>query len=193
MWKLEKQLVERQQMTNEIYGRYIDDIFMTSNESFTSLNHMLGEANSRHPNIKLVRQMPFLDVLVENQNGLLTTSVYHKAAAEPYIVPFSSDHPRHIFCFYIMGMFLVCEDNNSVKTLSLHPDRYSSRYIDKHIREFFSKYLPFTSHSLVSIIDDENSDNANRSHLLQKSTGLEQQMLSRIASIESAKHPMTTS
>jgi hypothetical protein len=27
----------------------------------------------------------------------LITSVYHKEAAEPYVVPFRSDHPRHVF------------------------------------------------------------------------------------------------
>ena len=62
---------------------------------------MLDEANNLHPNIKLVRQIgtsvSFLDLFIENKNGVLTTSVYHKGAAEPYIVPFTSDHPRHIF------------------------------------------------------------------------------------------------
>ncbi len=41
--------------------------------------------------------MSFLDVFLENKNDVLATSVYHKEAAEPYIVPFNSDHPRHIF------------------------------------------------------------------------------------------------
>jgi hypothetical protein len=27
----------------------------------------------------------------------VTTSVYHKPAAESYVVPFISDHPRHVF------------------------------------------------------------------------------------------------
>ena len=57
------------------------DILMIS-----SLLQMLYEANDFHPNIKLVHQI-----------GTLTTSVYHKEAAEPYIVPFKSDHPRYVF------------------------------------------------------------------------------------------------
>jgi len=79
--------------------RYIDDIFFTSNESLESINAILDEANNLHPNIKLVRQIgtsvSFLDLFIENQSGILTTSVYRKEAAEPYIVPFNSDHPRH--------------------------------------------------------------------------------------------------
>jgi hypothetical protein len=62
---------------------------------------MLDEANALHPNIKLIRQLgtaaSFLDVFVENKNGVLETSVHRKEAAEPYIVPFKFDHPRHAF------------------------------------------------------------------------------------------------
>ena len=38
----------------------------------------------------------FLDVTIMNENGQLRTSIYHKSAAEPYILLFTSDHPRHI-------------------------------------------------------------------------------------------------
>ena len=41
--------------------------------------------------------LPFLDVLLTNNNGILSTSVYHKPSAEPYVTPFVSDHPRHVF------------------------------------------------------------------------------------------------
>ncbi len=71
---------------------------------------MLDEANSLHPNIKLVRQLgtavSFLDVFVENKNGVLETSVHRKEAAEPYIVPFKSDHPRHVFANIIDGALM---------------------------------------------------------------------------------------
>jgi hypothetical protein len=71
---------------------------------------MLNNANTFHPNIKLVRNIghivPYLDVLVRNNNGLLETSVYHKEAAEPYVVPFKSDHPRHVFANIIHGALI---------------------------------------------------------------------------------------
>ena len=35
--------------------------------------------------------------MLTNDNGILSTCVYHKAAAEPYVTPFISDHPRHVF------------------------------------------------------------------------------------------------
>jgi len=78
---------------------------------------MLDEANNFHPNIKLVRQLgtsvSFLDVYIENKNGRLAISVYHKEAAEPYVVPFKSDHPRHIF-------------KNVIDTALMRAIRYSS-------------------------------------------------------------------
>ncbi len=87
---------------------YIDDVFFTSNEPLEKINQVLDEANSSHPNIKLVRHIgtsvSFLDLFIENKNGTLVTSVFHKQAAEPYIVPFKSDHPRQIFKNVIDGV-----------------------------------------------------------------------------------------
>ena len=78
---------------------------------------MLDKVNNFHPNIKLTRQigtsLSFLDVFIEHQNGILTTSVHHKEAAEPYVLPFKSDHPRHVF-------------GNIIETALLRAIRYSS-------------------------------------------------------------------
>lgn len=38
----------------------------------------------------------FLDVHVANENDHLIMKIFHMPSAEPYIVPFSSDHPRHV-------------------------------------------------------------------------------------------------
>ncbi|CAF4162449.1 unnamed protein product, partial [Rotaria sordida] len=101
MWKWQKEFVRQQNITNEFYGRYIDDVFMTWNRSKRELRKLLDDANQWHLNIKLDykidKSLPFLDVLLTNNNGILSTSVYHKPAAEPYVTPFLSDHPRHVF------------------------------------------------------------------------------------------------
>ncbi|CAF1507917.1 unnamed protein product [Didymodactylos carnosus] len=95
MWHWERQFVEHQRQKNELYGRYIDDIFFTSDDSIDEINRMLNEANSRHPNIKITSPISnptsFLDVQVENVNGKqLLTSVYHKEAAEPCLYSITS-------------------------------------------------------------------------------------------------------
>ncbi|CAF4174552.1 unnamed protein product, partial [Rotaria sordida] len=119
MWKWQKELVRRQDMTSEFYGRYIDDIFMTWNKSEKALQDLLDHANTWHPNIKLEykisKSLPFLDVVLTNNNGIFSTSVYHKPAAEPYFVPFNSDHPRHVFV-------------NVIQTSLTRAVRYSSTF-----------------------------------------------------------------
>jgi hypothetical protein len=99
--------------------RYIDDIFMTWNKSEKELRTLLDEANTWHPNIKLDykigQSLPFLDVLLTNNNGLLSTSVYHKPTTEPYVVPFISDHPQHVF-------------SNIIQTVLTRTVRYSSTF-----------------------------------------------------------------
>ncbi|CAF1524082.1 unnamed protein product, partial [Rotaria magnacalcarata] len=155
MWKWERQLVHRLEVSNEIYGRYVDDIFFTSNDSLECIDQMLDEANSFHPNIKLVRQIgrsvPFLDVLIENRKGTLTTSVYHKEAAEPYVVPFGSDHPDHVFrntvdtaitraVCYSTTLSQFEEEIRQMKLMFLY-NGYSPRHIYRRLTTLFSKYL----------------------------------------------------
>ena len=99
--------------------RYIDDVFFTSNESMETIQKLLSDADRWHPNIRLESHIgssvPFLDVLVTNRQGMLQTSVYRKPSAEPYVLPFASDHPRYTF-------------QNIIKTALARALRYSSTF-----------------------------------------------------------------
>ncbi|CAF3765231.1 unnamed protein product [Rotaria socialis] len=114
--------------------RYVDDIFFTSKDSLESIDQMLDEANSFYSNIKLVRQIrrsvPFLDVFIQNSNGALKKSVYHKEAADPYAVPFGLDHPDHVF-------------RNAVDTAITRAVRYSTNLsqFEKEIRQIKLMFL----------------------------------------------------
>jgi hypothetical protein len=92
---------------------------MTWNKSEEELKNFLDKANEWHTNIKfeykIGKSLPFLDVLLTNNKGTLSTSVYHKPAAEPYVTPFISDHPRHVFV-------------NIVTTALARAVRYSSTF-----------------------------------------------------------------
>lgn len=100
-------------------SRYIDDVFFTSNESEEKVKQLLEAANNFHPNIKLEyhigKNIPFLDVLVQNKNGILESSIYHKPSAEPTVLSFLSDHPRHVF-------------RNVIQTTLTRAMRYSSTF-----------------------------------------------------------------
>ncbi|CAF4750370.1 unnamed protein product [Rotaria socialis] len=194
MWHWEQKLVEKQKASNELYGRYIDDIFLTSNDSTESLRDMLENANKYHVNIKLTHEIgscvSFLDVQINNQDGNLITSVYHKEASEPYIVPFKSDHPRHIFENIITTSLLrairyfstLQAFNHEIRALKLMLlyNSFPSRYIRHYLKKFFQQ-LSATSISILPMIHDENEYVLLRTKLLSKPTASEHARASRIA------------
>ena len=106
----------------------IDDVFLTWNRSEKELRKLLSEANKWYPNIKLDYQLgqclPFLDVLLINQSGLLSTSIYHKPSAEHSGVPFVSDHPRHVFSNNIQGALTRALRSSSTYAVFDHERRY---------------------------------------------------------------------
>ncbi|CAF2124703.1 unnamed protein product [Rotaria magnacalcarata] len=182
MWKWEKQLVRRLKVSNQIYGRYVDDIFFTSNDSLESIDQMLDEANNFHPNIKLVRQIgrsvPFLDVLIQNCNGVLKTSVYHKEAVEPYVVPFGSDHPGHVFrntvdtaitraVRYSTTLSEFEEEIRQMKLMFLY-NGYPPRHIHRRLITLFSKYL--SKYFILHMLHNSDDFDYLRHQLLTAST-----------------------
>jgi hypothetical protein len=73
---------------------------------------------------QLGASVSFLDVFVENKNGTLITSVHHKEAAEPYLVPFKSDHPRHVFANIIDGTLIRAIRYSSTLSLFNREQRF---------------------------------------------------------------------
>ncbi|CAF4911003.1 unnamed protein product [Rotaria magnacalcarata] len=195
MWKWQKELVRRQDMTCEYYGRYIDDVFMTWNKSENALKQILENANTWHPNIKLEykigKSLPFLDILLSNNNGTLSTSVYHKPAAEPYVVPFISDHPRHVFenivqtslrraIKYSSTFQLFNDETRYIKSTFLY-NGYPSSFIDKTFRKFFSGYI--SSRSFLPFLDNERQFSQMRIALSGQPSRQQSQVEMRIAAL----------
>ncbi|CAF3449156.1 unnamed protein product, partial [Rotaria socialis] len=117
---------------------------------------LLDDVNTWHPNIKLDykigNSLLFLDVQLTNNNDILSTSVYHKPAAEPYVTPFTSDHPRHVF-------------SNIIKTSIERATRYSSTFeAFNHERQYISKSL------FLPLIDDEHKYFLMRKQILGQPT-----------------------
>ncbi|CAF3585863.1 unnamed protein product [Rotaria socialis] len=167
MSEWEKKLVEEQTKTGEFYGRYIDDIFMTWNRSEEELRKLLDDVNTWHPNIKLDYKigysLPFLDVQLTNNNGILSTCVYHKPAAEPYVTPFTSDHPRHVFSNIIKTSIerairysstfeAFNYERRYIKLMLLH-NEYPSTFIENEFHKYFSEYI--SKSRFLPLIDDE--------------------------------------
>ena len=73
---------------------------MTTKGSINEIRARIERAANKDENIRITyqidRSVNFLDVEIINECGRLRTKVYHKPAAEPYILPFTSTHSHHI-------------------------------------------------------------------------------------------------
>ncbi|CAF1956582.1 unnamed protein product [Rotaria magnacalcarata] len=172
MYEWEQSLIQYQQARNELYGRYIDDIFMTSNESIEKIQELLESEDKKDPNIRInytiQQSVEFLDVFIENIQGKLKTSVFRKPAAEPYILPYTSDHPRHIHSNTIYTALLrairLCSDVDTfnqerlnieiVLLLNGHPPKF----IKRHFQQFFKK------NNVTSIYKDLHEETYQQFH-----------------------------
>ncbi|CAF3946577.1 unnamed protein product, partial [Rotaria magnacalcarata] len=147
----EQKLIADQESDKELYGRYIDDVFMTTNLSYVDIIKRLEEANKKDTNIKITYKVQsavdFLDVAIENKNQQLTTSVFHKPAAESCVLPFSSDHPRYthrntIYCGLLRAV-RFCSDVHHFDherfnfELTLIISGYPLPFINHHFKRFF--------------------------------------------------------
>lgn len=72
---------------------------MTSDEDEHAIGQAIKKVGEKDVSIKINYEIGssvnFLDVHIMNQNGELRTNIYHKLAAEPFVLPYHSDHPRH--------------------------------------------------------------------------------------------------
>jgi hypothetical protein len=135
---------------------------MTTNVSIDEIKAQLDNAQNKDINIdidyKINTSVDFLDVTVENKNGYLTTSVFHKPSAEPYVLPYTSDHPHHIHqnipYAALLRIARICSnvhdfDMERIRTdLSLLLNNYPPEYISKHFHRFFviNNAMPVLKH-----------------------------------------------
>ncbi|CAF2028132.1 unnamed protein product [Rotaria magnacalcarata] len=114
-------------------------------------------------------------------NGALIISVYHKEAAESYVVPFGSDHPDHVFrntvdtaitrgVRYSTTLSQFEEEIRQMKLMFLY-NGYPSRHIDRRLTKLFSKYL--SKHFILSMLYNSGDFDYLRHQLLRTSTHAE--------------------
>lgn len=167
-------------------SRYIDDVFMTSNLSIEKINAMLDSAKTKDKHIqitcKIGQSIEFLDVSIENRNGELKTSVYHKSMAEPYILPYQSDHPRHIHknmpYVGLLRAARLCSDVKDFDEERLNMEMilllngYPPKFISYHIKNFFTKF------NAMSVWTELNTQAYQQLHhqLLYKATRREKEL-----------------
>jgi hypothetical protein len=127
---------------------------MTTNLSFDQIKDILDTADQKDRNIRIKYQIQscvdFLDVVIQNDHGHLTTAVFHKPTAEPYILPYTSDHPRHVHRNIPYAALLraarICSNVHDFTIeriridMSLLLNDYLPAFLTKHISRFFEQY-----------------------------------------------------
>ena len=100
MFYFKTDIVRQVNNSGGLYLRYIDDIFIIINWPIRHIVKEINRWNKFDPNIQLSANISlkadFLDLHMENKDGQLYTTVYHKPSYEPYYLPFNSIHPMHM-------------------------------------------------------------------------------------------------
>jgi hypothetical protein len=166
--------------------RYIDDGFTTTNLSFDEIKAKLDAADQKDRNIRIKYQIQFcvhfLDIVIQNDNGHLTTSVFHKPTAEPYILPYTSDHPRHVHRNIPYAALLraarICSNVHDFNIeririgMSLLLNDYPPAFITKHVSRFFNQY---NAQSVLKELDEQRCYDLHQK-LLHQPTRREKQL-----------------
>ncbi|CAF1440339.1 unnamed protein product [Rotaria sp. Silwood1] len=186
MHEWEQDLIQYQAVHKGIYGRYTDDIFMTTNENIHAIKMQLEKASNRDTNIQINYEINtsvnFLDVTINNENGHLKTCLYRKTTAEPNILPYTSSHPPHVHRNIPFAALLraarICSDVHDFNReriridLSLLLNNYPRNFIRKQFNRFFQV------NNAIPVLDEWNSQVYHRLHeqLFHQPTRREKQL-----------------
>ena len=148
-------------------NRYIDDIFMTTNETDEQIKPVLLSAKTKDKNIDIESTMGssanYLDVTIINDDGRLTTKVYHKPTADAYYLPYTSDHPhryhRNIPYSALVRAARLCSNYEDLKNERLRIDLtlLLSDYSPKMITNQFLRFFQVNNAELVLKQADEQA------------------------------------
>ncbi|CAF1331688.1 unnamed protein product [Rotaria sordida] len=132
MFEWEQDLIQHQITHHEIYGRYIDDVFMTTNL----------------PKEKILEELD--KTIIKDSNIQISTTI----TSEPYILPYESNHPRHIHANIPYNALVratrLCSsvEDFDMERLStemiLLVNGYPPKFIQYHMKNFFKKFDAMT-------------------------------------------------
>jgi len=96
----EGNIVKQVHNSDDLYLRYIDDIFHIINWTIRHRFKQIDRCNKIDLNIKLSANISLeaniLDQQIETNGGQLYSNIYHKPSYEPYHLLFNSVHPSHM-------------------------------------------------------------------------------------------------
>ena len=154
MFFFERQISKQVNNSGGLFLRYIDDLFLVINWPERHLLKQIEKWNQIDQNIKLQAHIGhttnFLDLYMQNDNGVLVTCVFHKPSYEPYYLPFNSIHPMHMkkniafaMCLrtirYCSSFQSFINERESLR-MALLLNKYPEGFINRQFELLFEKF-----------------------------------------------------
>ena len=146
MAKLEQSLLSRPTTVKpSVWWRYIDDIFVIWNHGSEALKLFIDDLNTAHPTIKFTanwshKHISFLDTMILNRNGSLSTDLYTKSTDTHQYLSATSCHPSHCKSSIPYSQALrirrICSSNTDFKR---HTDQLHSHLIHRGYDPSFTR------------------------------------------------------
>ena len=153
---------------------------MTTNQTIDEINRVLETAQKKDINIEIETNIScsvnYLDVTITNDHGQLRTKVYHKPTAEPYYLPYTSDHPhryhRNIPYSALLRAARLCSDVDDFnqERHRLDVSLLLSDYPPKMITNEFLRFFQVNNADLVLRNSDQQAYHRLHQRLLHKTT-----------------------
>jgi hypothetical protein len=169
---------------------------MTTNDT-SHIQIELEKAKKKDINIEIEctigTSCNYLDVTIKNDNGQLRTLVYHKPTAEPYYLPYTSDHPhryhRNIPYSALIRAARLCShvDDFNFERLRIQTSLLLGQYSSKLISNQFLRF--FQVNNAMPVFEDLNEQVYRRLHqkLLDRTTQRENKLKELMK--DPVKHP----
>lgn len=156
-------LVRNIRIQDTFYGRYNNIGFFTWNRSIQDCETMFEELQQtldRHIEMTTFvgSHVNFFDAFLENQDGRLYTRVHHDTTSQPFLLPYSHEHPRLFhrqwFQYALIRAAQYCcqetdfENERIYIALTFLANGYSLDFVESNLKQFFSRFLPSQYHSM---------------------------------------------
>ena len=149
----------------------MDDTFCLFNNEKDALD-FFQYINNKHPNIRFTMEtevnhkLPFLDVLLDNSNPFLVTSVFRKSSYTGLLINFL----KFTYFPYKLGLIRTLVDmtfkinntwigfHNNIKEITniLGENQFPSSLVNRTVKHYLSNYFASTSLTLTASSSNEN-------------------------------------
>lgn len=159
---------------------------MTTNLTAHDMNIILERMQSKDANIKITHKIntsvDFLDVTISNEHGHLRTTIFHTPTTEPYILPYTSDHPTHsrrnIPYASLLRATRICShvENFNLEQIRVDMSLLLNNYPPAFIQKQFARFFQLNNAMVISHEWNQQVYNQLHKTLLHQPTRREKQL-----------------